>query len=109
VGVFLWIAFGVVTGAFAKSILPGPHAGGAPVGILVGVSAGLIGGALGSISLGAFSATLEAGSLLVAVSATMFALLGYRAYALRLPSVAVVPSVTRNEPRARGVISPAAI
>jgi uncharacterized membrane protein YeaQ/YmgE (transglycosylase-associated protein family) len=47
VGLFLWIVFGLIAGALAKWIMPGPDPGGCVVTTLLGVGGACVGGYLG--------------------------------------------------------------
>jgi uncharacterized membrane protein YeaQ/YmgE (transglycosylase-associated protein family) len=52
-GILGWIAVGLIAGALAKWIHPGPDPGGILVTMLVGIAGGLLGGFLGGfIGLG---------------------------------------------------------
>lgn len=48
-GILLWIGFGIVAGAFAKLLMPGPDAGGIAVAIPLGILGGLVGGFLNNL------------------------------------------------------------
>ena len=84
-GVVLWIAFGVVAGSLAKFVMPGPNAGGVPMGILLGVGGALSGGVLGAVLAGGMSSAIDVRSLLMAICGTLFVLLSYRSLAMRSP------------------------
>jgi uncharacterized membrane protein YeaQ/YmgE (transglycosylase-associated protein family) len=73
-GIVLWIAFGVVAGSLAKLVMPGPNAGGVPMGILLGV---------GAFWAGGISTAIDVRSLLMAMCGTLIVLLGYRSLAMR--------------------------
>ena len=87
-GIVLWIAFGVVAGSLAKLVMPGPNAGGVPMGILLGVGAALSAGFLGAFWAGGMSSAIDARSLIMAMCGTLVVLLGYRSLAMRSPEEA---------------------
>ncbi len=82
-GVLVWIAVGALGGALARWVMPGPRAGGIPVGMLLGISGALVGGAIGTVLAGGLTTAVDVRSALMALSATLFVLLSYRAFALR--------------------------
>jgi uncharacterized membrane protein YeaQ/YmgE (transglycosylase-associated protein family) len=84
--IMLWIVIGIVMGAFARTVLPGPRAGGVPMGILLGICGALAGGGLGILLTGDMSfVVIDSRALLIAISTTLVVLLCYRAYALKWP------------------------
>ncbi|KUJ83948.1 GlsB/YeaQ/YmgE family stress response membrane protein [Microbulbifer flavimaris] len=48
-GIFSWIILGLIAGALAKWIMPGPDPGGWVVTIVIGIVGAFIGGWLGSL------------------------------------------------------------
>jgi len=86
-GALLWVAIGVAVGSVARFLMPGPRAGGIPVGVLLGVIGAVVGGALASLATDGFSTAIEVRSLLAAASSAVGVILCYRAYALRLDVV----------------------
>jgi uncharacterized membrane protein YeaQ/YmgE (transglycosylase-associated protein family) len=68
-GILTWILLGLVAGALAKWIMPGPDPGGWIVTILIG-----IGGALGFGGVSGFNI----GSILIAVLGALILLFAYR-------------------------------
>jgi uncharacterized membrane protein YeaQ/YmgE (transglycosylase-associated protein family) len=58
VGIIAWIVLGLIVGALAKAIMPGPDGGGIIVTMLLGVVGGFVGGFVGKsifgIDLGGF-------------------------------------------------------
>jgi uncharacterized membrane protein YeaQ/YmgE (transglycosylase-associated protein family) len=83
-GIVMWILIGLVAGSVAKIVMPGPNAGGVPMGVLLGVSGALAGGLLGDVLAGGMSTAIDARSLIMAICATLFVLLCYRSLAMRL-------------------------
>lgn len=51
--IILWALFGLIAGAIAKFLVPGPDPGGCIVTILIGVGGAFLGGWLGQRFLGA--------------------------------------------------------
>jgi uncharacterized membrane protein YeaQ/YmgE (transglycosylase-associated protein family) len=82
-GALLWFVFGAVAGSVAKVVMPGPAAGGIPLGVCVGVSGVLFGGIAGSIVAGGLTLGVDVRSAFLAASSCMFFLICYRALALR--------------------------
>jgi len=77
-GILSWIVLGLVVGALAKWIMPGPDPGGAVVTILIGVAGALVGGFLGSlVGLGSVTG-FDLGSLVLAVGGALLLLWGRR-------------------------------
>jgi uncharacterized membrane protein YeaQ/YmgE (transglycosylase-associated protein family) len=75
----IWMCLiGLLAGALAKWIMPGPDPGGIVVTILLGVAGGLVGGFLGSlVGLGSVSG-FDFGSLALAVGGALLLLWGRR-------------------------------
>ena len=77
-GILSWIVLGLVVGALAKWIMPGPDPGGMVVTILIGVAGALVGGFLGSlVGLGSVTG-FDLGSLVLAVGGALLLLWGRR-------------------------------
>ena len=51
-GIIAWIFFGLIAGAVARMIVPGPHRIGCLATIAVGIVGALIGGLIGNVVLG---------------------------------------------------------
>jgi uncharacterized membrane protein YeaQ/YmgE (transglycosylase-associated protein family) len=78
VGILSWIVLGLVVGAIAKWIMPGPDPGGLVITILLGVAGALVGGFLGSlVGLGSVTG-FDLGSLVLAVGGALLLLWGRR-------------------------------
>ncbi len=77
-GILSWIILGLVAGALAKWIMPGPDPGGWIVTILIGIIGAIIGGfvstALGYGTVDGFNI----GSVIVAVIGALILLFAYR-------------------------------
>ena len=77
-GILTWIVFGLIAGALAKWIMPGPDPGGILVTILIGILGAVVGGFIGSfIGLGGVEG-FDIGSLVIAVLGSLLLLWGYR-------------------------------
>lgn len=95
----LFVAFlGVAVGAglVARRLMPGPNPAGIAGTILISFVGGLFGGVIGSLAAGVPLAALDGRTLLLAISGTMFALLAYRAFALRWPDEAARKPVAKS-------------
>jgi uncharacterized membrane protein YeaQ/YmgE (transglycosylase-associated protein family) len=67
-GLIAWIVLGLLAGAIAKWVLPGPDPGGCVVTILIGVVGALLGGWLSTLlGFGGLSGRLDWRSLIIAV------------------------------------------
>jgi len=82
-GIVLWIVFGGLAGAIARLVMPGPRAGGVPIGILLGLSGAMLGGLLGTFLAGGLTFAVDVRSALMAGCAALLVLLCYRSFALR--------------------------
>ena len=77
-GILYWILLGLVAGAIAKWIMPGPDPGGWIVTILIGIVGAVIGGFLGSfLGFGGVDG-FNIGSILVAIFGALVLLFAYR-------------------------------
>ena len=77
-GILSWILLGLIVGALAKWIMPGPDPGGIGITILLGIAGAFVGGFLGSlIGLGGISG-FNPGSLVLAVGGALLLLWGHR-------------------------------
>ncbi len=63
-GIIAWIILGLIAGAIAKLIYPGPQGGGILATIVLGILGAILGGYLGQILLGS-SAGATAGALTI--------------------------------------------
>jgi uncharacterized membrane protein YeaQ/YmgE (transglycosylase-associated protein family) len=82
-GLLIGIAFGIIAGATAKSVMPGPYAGGTAVAIPLGVVGALAGGALAAIVAGGMKTAFDAGVLIASVAGVLWVLFAYRCVAMR--------------------------
>jgi uncharacterized membrane protein YeaQ/YmgE (transglycosylase-associated protein family) len=77
-GILTWAIFGLIAGAIAKYLMPGPDPGGILVTMLIGIAGAIVGGFIGSVlGLGGAS-SFSLGSLIIAVLGSMLLLYGYR-------------------------------
>ena len=77
-GILSWILLGLIVGALAKWIMPGPDPGGVIVTILLGVAGAFVGGFLGSLAgLGSVTG-FNLGSLALATGGAVLLLWGHR-------------------------------
>ena len=77
-GFISWILMGLIVGALAKYIMPGPDPGGIFVTILIGIAGAFVGGFIASI-LGLGTVTgFNIGSLLIAIGGAVLLLFIYR-------------------------------
>lgn len=83
-GIIVWIIVGLIAGALAKWIMPGPDPGGIIVTILIGIAGAFVGGwllgFLGFGTVGGFSV----GSILTAVLGAIVLLAIYRVITRRV-------------------------
>ncbi len=82
-GIVLWLVLGAVGGSLARWVMPGPRAGGVPVGILLGLGGAVVGGVIGTFMAGGLAVAIDVRSALMAACGTLLVLLCYRSYALR--------------------------
>ena len=77
-GILTWIVFGLIAGALAKWIMPGPDPGGIMVTMLIGIAGAIVGGMIGTLigfgGVGGF----DLRSFAVAVGGALLLLFGYR-------------------------------
>lgn len=77
-GILTWAIFGLIAGAIAKYLMPGPDPGGILVTMLIGIAGAIVGGFIGSVlGLGGAN-SFSLGSLIIAVLGSMLLLYGYR-------------------------------
>lgn len=78
-GILSWIILGLIAGALAKWIMPGPDPGGWIVTIVIGIVGAFIGGWLGSlVGLGGTPSDLSIGSIVTAIIGAIVLLFIYR-------------------------------
>ena len=78
--------FAFALGLIARRLMPGPNPAGIIGTILIGIAGGLIFGLIGSLVAGLPLQAFDGRTLLLAISGTMYALFGYRTFALRWPN-----------------------
>jgi uncharacterized membrane protein YeaQ/YmgE (transglycosylase-associated protein family) len=67
-GLIAWIILGLIAGAVAKWVMPGPDPGGCIVTILIGVVGALLGGFLSTLlGFGGLTGNLDWRSLIIAI------------------------------------------
>jgi uncharacterized membrane protein YeaQ/YmgE (transglycosylase-associated protein family) len=77
-GILTWIVFGLIAGALAKWIMPGPDPGGIIVTVLIGIAGAIVGGMIGTlIGFGSVSG-FDLRSFLIAIGGALLLLFGYR-------------------------------
>jgi uncharacterized membrane protein YeaQ/YmgE (transglycosylase-associated protein family) len=77
-GLLSWIILGLVVGALAKWIMPGPDPGGWIITILLGIAGAFLGGWIGTrVGFGTVTG-LNAGSIILATGGAVLILAGYR-------------------------------
>jgi len=82
-GILLWILFGLVAGAVAKLIMPGPDPGGWIVTILLGIGGAVVGGMVATAFGFGGMTSFDIRSLMVAIGGALILLAGYRLVANR--------------------------
>ena len=82
-GILLWIVFGLVAGAVAKFIMPGPDPGGWIVTILLGIGGAIVGGMVATAFGFGGMTSFDIRSLMVAIGGALILLAGYRLVAKR--------------------------
>ena len=77
-GILSWILLGLIVGALAKWIIPGPDPGGMIITILLGIAGAFIGGYLATLlGLGTVNG-FNFGSLVIAIAGALLLLWGHR-------------------------------
>lgn len=77
-GILAWIVLGLIAGAIAKALMPGPDPGGIIVTMLIGIVGAFIGGWIGSAITGAGLNGFTPWSILLAIVGAMLLLWLYR-------------------------------
>ena len=81
-GIVLWLVLGLVAGAIARWVMPGPDPLGTVGTIIVGVAGALLGGVIGTFTGGTVTG-LDYRSLIMAVIGSLTLLICLRTYAMR--------------------------
>ncbi len=77
--ILAWIVLGLIAGAIAKFIMPGPDPGGLVVTCLIGIAGAFVGGTLATfLGLGSFGGGFDIANMAVAVIGALILLFGYR-------------------------------
>lgn len=77
-GILSWILLGLIAGAIAKAIHPGPDPGGWIITILLGIGGAIVGGFIGSLlGLGTVD-SFSLGNLLLSIAGAIILLWLYR-------------------------------
>ena len=77
-GILSWIVMGLIVGALAKWIMPGPDPGGCIVTTLIGIAGAFVGGFIGSLLVLGTVSGLNIGSILLATVGALLLLFIYR-------------------------------
>lgn len=77
-GILSWIVIGLIVGALAKWLMPGPDPGGFILTTAIGIAGALVGGAIASaLGIGSFTG-FNLPSFVVAIGGAMLLLFVYR-------------------------------
>jgi len=77
-GILAWIVLGLIAGAIAKLLHPGPDPGGILVTMLIGVVGAFVGGLIGQALLGRGVTGFNATSLVISIAGAFLVLVIYR-------------------------------
>ena len=79
-GIVGWILLGLLAGAIAKAIVPGPDPGGIIVTTLIGIAGAIVGGLIASaLDVGDIDDFFDLGTWLIAIGGSVLLLIAYRA------------------------------
>jgi uncharacterized membrane protein YeaQ/YmgE (transglycosylase-associated protein family) len=78
IGIIAWIVVGLIAGALAKWVMPGPDPGGIIVTILIGIAGAFVGGYVLSLLGGPGMSGVSLGSILTATLGAIILLAVYR-------------------------------
>lgn len=78
IGIIAWIVVGLIAGALAKWVMPGPDPGGIIVTILIGIAGAFLGGYVLSLFGGTGMSGISLGSILTATLGAIILLAVYR-------------------------------
>ena len=77
-GILSWIVFGLIAGAVAKFLMPGPDPGGFIMTTLLGIGGAVVGGFIGTLVGFGSIAGFDVRSFLIAIGGAVVLLVGYR-------------------------------
>jgi uncharacterized membrane protein YeaQ/YmgE (transglycosylase-associated protein family) len=78
-GILGWILLGLLAGAIAKAIMPGPDPGGIIVTTLIGIAGAIVGGLIASaLDIGDIDDFFDLGTWLIAIGGSLLLLFVYR-------------------------------
>lgn len=77
-GFLAWIVLGLIAGAIAKAIMPGPDGGGMIMTMLLGIVGAFVGGALGGVLFGTGLAGFSIQSFILAIIGAVGVLWAFR-------------------------------
>jgi uncharacterized membrane protein YeaQ/YmgE (transglycosylase-associated protein family) len=77
-GIIAWIVLGLIAGAIAKALMPGPDPGGIIVTALIGIVGAFLGGFLGNLITGSGLNGFSLWSIILAIVGSMILLWIYR-------------------------------
>lgn len=77
-GILSWIILGLLAGALAKAMMPGPDGGGLLITMVLGIVGAMVGGAVGGMLFGTGLAGFSLQSLILAVLGSLLVLWLYR-------------------------------
>jgi uncharacterized membrane protein YeaQ/YmgE (transglycosylase-associated protein family) len=77
-GIIAWIVLGLIAGAIAKALMPGPDPGGIIVTALIGIVGAFLGGFLGNLITGSGLNGFSLWSIILAIVGAMILLWIYR-------------------------------
>ena len=84
-GIIAWIVLGLIAGAIAKALMPGPDPGGVIVTMLIGIVGAFIGGWLGNLIVGYGLNGFSVWSIVLAIVGAIILLWIYRVAVRRTP------------------------
>ena len=77
-GILSWVLFGLIAGAVAKFLMPGPDPGGFIITTLLGIGGAVVGGYIGTFFGFGNAVGFDVRSFLIAIGGAVLLLAGYR-------------------------------